>query len=152
MTNDRSHDPLLQSLTDTYLDKISVDSSVLSEALSIDGEAMTNLTSQKLTAMSYNLSRYQVFLQLHANVRVANHLRAKRDFRIELGKTLVNLTSKGTVAEKTAIALETNPRLAELDQLVSDTEREEVLFKDVPRQSIELINSIKKELSRRERL
>jgi len=151
MTEDKVEDSLSRSLTETYLDQISVDSDILAEALRVDGEAMTNLTSKKLSAMSFNLARYQVFLQLHANVRVANHLKAKRDFKIELGKTLVGLKEKVTIAEKTAIALEQNKQLAALEKELAYAEREEALFKDIPRQSIELINSMKKELTRRER-
>lgn len=149
---DEHNEQLTQCLADTFLDQIQLDGNVLSEALSLDGEAITTLPDRQLSAMVYNLSRYQVYIQLHANVRTANLLTAKRIYESELNVALVSLKApaKATVKEKLALAFDQNPKLKNLDESVAIAEREEALFKKVPEQTVHLVNSLKKEMGRRE--
>lgn len=149
-------DLLQQSLTDTFLDQIQIKGDILSTALSYDGETITNLTDSKLSATLYDLSKYQVYLQLHANIRTTTLISAKRAYNNELRKTMVSLSdmklpSKMTVKEKEAKAMEENPRLQELELKLEEAEKQEALFRKVPEQTLELVNALKKELSRRER-
>jgi hypothetical protein len=138
-------------LEETFLNKIAIDGDVLARALSYDGEAITNLTDTQLSSTLYDLSKYQIYLQLHANIRTANYAAAKRAFESELGKVLISLkaSSKATSKEKIALAIQHNERLQQLEENVATTEMEEILFRKVPEQAVELVNALKKELSRR---
>lgn len=143
---------LSQSLNDTFLDQIQINGSVLSTVLSYDGETITNLTDKQLSSTLFDLSRYQVYLQLHANIRVTTLISAKRAYANELRRTLINMSEikgKLTVKEKEARAMDQNPKLQELEEALEEAEKQEALFRKVPEQTLEIVNALKKELSRR---
>lgn len=143
---------LEKALSDTFLDQIQINRSILETALRYDGEQITNLTDKSLSATLYDLSRYQIYLQLHANIRLTTLISAKRAYQNELRRTVIRMSEmkeKMTVKEKEARAIEDNPILRQLEEEFEEAEKQEALFRRVPEQTIELVNALKKELSRR---
>ena len=148
----RMSDALYKSLNDTFLDRIQIKESVLDRVLSYDGEQITNLTDKQLSSTLFDLSRYQTYLQLHANIRTTTLISAKRAYTNELRRTIISMSEikgKMTVKEKEAKAMEENPKLQQLEDALEEAEKQEALFRKVPEQTLELVNALKKELSRR---
>jgi len=146
------NDKLLRELEASFLHKVVPKDAILEQVLSLDGEALTNLTAVRLSQMSFTLSQYVVYLQMQYNVRLAKYKQAKRIFETKLYRALSEMGSTGklTVAEKKAKAVEESEELKLLEEEMAQAEAEEILFSKIPDQIVEMLNTIKKELSRRE--
>ena len=139
---------ILNSLEEVGLDTMVPKTNPLVEIAAIDGESLSTLSSQKISSLIFNLSRYQVYLQVQCNVRSARFKRAKRDYNLLLFRVLSEMKgSKLTVKEKTAKALTDNPDLAVLELELAEAEAEDTVFQNIPTSTVEIINSLKKELS-----
>ena len=146
-----TNDDLTKSLEEVGLDLVVPNNEALREALTLDGSMLSSLTNQKISSMIFTLSRFQLYLQVHSNVRTLNHKKAKREFEKELNSTLIQLKcpKSYTVKEKVAQAFIENPNLTDMEEKVVNAEGHEILFHKTPESILEIINALKKELSTR---
>ena len=131
------------------LDKININLKDIEDITSLDGKNLSNITNQRLTAYVFSITQYQLYIQLHHNIRNVEYSRAKVAFEQALNKALVGIGGKNPVKEKTAVAME-DPELQRLQKEMLAAEARSTLFNKVPEAFTEVANSLKKELNLRD--
>jgi hypothetical protein len=139
---------ILTCLSGLGLDSIAPNEAVFREALSLAGEDISSMPINRISKLIFTLSQYQVYLQLQANIQSAKYRKAKRDFELELNRTLIQVKeSKMTIKEKTAKAFEINEQLSVLEEAMTVAEGKDIALHKIPESALEIINALKKELS-----
>jgi uncharacterized membrane protein len=141
---------ILEELRITGLSSINKDLAGIESILALRGQDLSVLTEKKLSEYIYTATQYQLYLQFHYNVRYVEYLKAKRKFDVALNRELVKMTSKQTVKEKIAEAMQQED-LAILESNVASLEAKYNLLNKIPESFSELANALKKDLSLRAR-
>jgi hypothetical protein len=118
------------------------------EILQLKGRNLSTLSETKLSEYVFTITQYQLYLQLHHNIRNIEYLTAEGEYERAVDKALIGLPDKKqTVKEKIATAIETNPHIKELLVKMEKARNRHILFNKIPDAFIEWGNAIKKELS-----
>lgn len=140
---------LKQSLEGTGLEKITMPGELLlTWALTFNPESVVSMPSEDISKAIFVISRYVVFLQAQANLREASLYHEKENFNIAIAEKISKYPT-GTVAERQAKALNDHEDLRMLKDRVMSAKINYLMFQKIPDSFLEVINALKKELSRR---
>lgn len=139
---------ILNELQLTGLHTLDQDIEEISSINSLRGRDLSSLSDTKLSYYTFIAVQYQMYLQLHYNVRRIEYLQAKRAYEFALNKALASIPGKQTVKEKIGEAMK-DPDLVKLESELADAENKYHLLDKMPEALLEIANSLKKELSLR---
>jgi len=130
------------------LDKVNVNLKDIEAAITLNGRSLSSIPDEKLSAYVYNLAQYQLYIQLHYNIRNVEYTRAKVAFERALNKAIAGIEGKQTIKEKTAKAME-DINLLRLEENMLEAETKLLIFHKIPETFTEVANALKKELGLR---
>jgi len=140
---------LQDSVKGTHLDQVGLGSQEqLQWALSLNPEDLVVLPVEDISKAIFIYAQYIVFVQAQLNVREASLMYEKRKFNRAVAKA-ISKYPKGTVAEREAKAFEDNEDLRMLEQQYLKAQTNFVMFQKMPDSMAEVVNALKKELTRR---
>jgi hypothetical protein len=139
---------LVEELSKAKLLDYTPDMKGIEAILQLKGRDLSTLSEDKLSECVFVITQYQLYLQLHHNIRNIEYLNLENQFDRALNSALLKVADKKlTVKEKMAVAMEGNTELQELEDNAFRAKSKYLLFNKIPDSLIEWGNAIKKELS-----
>jgi hypothetical protein len=140
-----------KTLNKIGIGKIRPSQNIVDEALSFNVKDLDTLDSRELTKFIVGLSQYLVYIVLEINKLRIQKIILGREIEVDIVVFVAksNIT-KGTKAEKRALALGSSPELTKKDERLQEIMVEFTLLDGIDKYLEFYSNSFKKELKRRE--
>lgn len=134
------------------LDELQLNQTIVDKALSFNVRDLDTVPDTDITKMIVGLSQYLVYVSLQINKAKIQKITLEREIEIDVVTFLATSgLSKGTKAEKRMMAVGSSAALSKKDEDLQEIVVECVLLENIDKYLEFYVNSMKKELHRRER-
>lgn len=139
------------TLNRTRLCKVNPNEAIVDEALSFNVRDLDTISESDLTKMIVAISQYIIYITLEINKLKIQKVVIERDIDVGITIFVTSNSIKGTKVEKRMRAISSSSELTSKDKHLNDVIVELSLLNNIDKYFEFYCNSLKKELSRRER-